>query len=918
MRLAATARLLGWAWFRPTLLGFTMAPQQSAWTQTAPDVVCIAPLDLDTGPVFGGIHVFPGGEMLIAANKGLFLAHDHGGKLVLAPAGTDTGDAGAMLDLQSGGVLIRSSNDVLRAREVNGRVIISRENDPNLKTERVLHVFQGAGTLVWSNNRLFQAIEVNDKIIRSPLADHDGNIGSPIPLSNGEVLFPNWQNAFVAREVNGKISVVPIGLDNVGIVRATGSFASGRILIGSQYGLFLAQETNGRLTVAPVNDSPTFAMRALADGSILIASGKELLLARELIDQVDVAPVKTDAGLVYWVGEFAGQASLMTAMNGIFLASQANGGITVTQISKTRIGRVTSSLRIPGGLLMEDETGVLLAQKVQEEFSVEQVGDKGSSMVEFPPGRILLKTTNGLFLSTEADGKIVMRPIEGDIGDGSSAYRISADTVLIPHNRGLSQSIPTSLSHALVDIRERKNFDGATIESGRAYSLHFTVAHACAPVAGKFDLQVRATAPGEASPRAVPIRIERVAPGPAVAEIATSLQFDKPGRWSFQVLATSNGIERKVGEPLLLNFAEGPWWERWWKTSATVVAVMLALMNVMLFGLARRSSWAWRLATDDGLSTSVLRAATVILSHVPLAQLWILDLYFQRIRARTPARRPFLPLPLTGNNGNLCPSPEAVAPPWKDRRVWIQGSSGMGKTALFREITESHFREHETAFAAYAAWKCIIVAFAARDFAGSGEDKDDPAWVVEAVRATLSGEGLTFANKALLERFLESGTLGIAIDGLNEVDRTKSVSAFRMRFSEAPIFVTSQEKGEPPFDTWQLPDNIRDFTSDLLRLYLTGQQADDVMQRITASGLRDAIRSGYDVRLIIDLVRSGGEHAELPADRIGLYAAVVKAGWPNVPDDTRREQQSSRGSRSMAYGLGAQAKRGHAASQAGC
>ena len=91
----------------------------------------------------------------------------------------------------------------------------------------------------------------------------------------------------------------------------------------------------------------------------------------------------------------------------------------------------------------------------------------------------------------------------------------------------------------------------------------------------------------------------------------------------------------------------------------------------------------------------------------------------------------------------------------------------MGKTALFRNVTETHFREHETAFAAHAKWGCVLVAFAARDFAGSGEDKDDPAWVVDAVRATLSSEGVTFASSALLTRFLESGTLGVAIDGLN-------------------------------------------------------------------------------------------------------------------------------------------------------
>ena len=216
----------------------------------------------------------------------------------------------------------------------------------------------------------------------------------------------------------------------------------------------------------------------------------------------------------------------------------------------------------------------------------------------------------------------------------------------------------------------------------------------------------------------------------------------------------------------------------------------------------------------------------------------------------------------------------------------------MGKTALLRNITESHFRECETAFDAHAKWGCVLVAFAARDFAGGGEDKDDYAWVFDAVGATLSSEGVTFASSALLERFLESGTIGVAIDGLNEVERTRAVAAFTRRFEAAPMLVTSQQTGSERFNTWRLPPDIREFTSDLLRLYLTPGQAETVIQRLTATGLRDAIRSGYDVRLIVDLIRSDPEHGDLPADRMGLYAAVVEAAWPDVPEDVRREQQS--------------------------
>jgi hypothetical protein len=289
----------------------------------------------------------------------------------------------------------------------------------------------------------------------------------------------------------------------------------------------------------------------------------------------------------------------------------------------------------------------------------------------------------------------------------------------------------------------------------------------------------------------------------------------------------------------------------------------------------------------------VLRVATLTLSHFPKAQVWILDLYFRRRRTKTPVAAPFLPLPLTSRDGDLEPSEKALAQPWSGKRFWVQGSSGMGKTALFRHVTEGHFRDHDTAFDAFAKWDCILAAFAARDFAGGGEDTKDPAWVVDAVRATLSGQGVTFADEKLLSRFLESGSIGVAIDGLNEVNRGLAVTAFTERFAAAPMLVTSQQPGDQRyFATWRLPEDIRGFTEDLLEEYLGTVGAATVIKRISDSGLREAIRSGYDVRLIIDLARPDPKHAPLPTNRLELYAAVVAAGWPMVPEEVQREQLS--------------------------
>lgn len=44
--------------------------------------------------------------------------------------------------------------------------------------------------------------------------------------------------------------------------------------------------------------------------------------------------------------------------------------------------------------------------------------------------------------------------------------------------------------------------------------------------------------------------------------------------------------------------------------------------------------------------------------------------------------------------------------------------------------------------------------------------------------------------------------------------------------------------------------------------------------------------------LIVDLARADPSGVELPTNRMGLYAAVIRAGWPDAPEDLRKEQQS--------------------------
>src|SRR6266568_202865 len=702
-----------------------------------------------------------------------------------------------------------------------------------------------------------------------------------------------------AQEVPG-ISCVVVANADTGDVFRLRDFPGGGVLIGAEKGLFLAREVGGKVTITPAGGADTgrvFALRDFPGGEALILTEKGLFLAREAGGKVTIASAGADTGPMHFLRYFPGGA-LILAEKGWFLAREASGKVTFAPAGGADIGFVLALHDLPGGgVLILAEKGLFLAREASGKVTFAPAGGADTGPVfelhDFPGGGVLIRAEKGLFLAREVGGKVTFAPAGGaDTGPVFALHDFPGGGALIWAQKGLFLTVPTSLARAEVDIRGRKNLDGSVVDPSRNFFLVFTIAHECAPSGDRLGLNVRVVAPGDKPPGKLTERVERITPGAAVAELAISPQFEKAGRWSFQVIARSGGVERPVGEVQALTFISGPWWERWWKIFIIALGVAVAFANLMLFGLARRSAWAWRLATDDGWGSWVLRVATLVLSHFPLAQLWIVDLYFQRVRGRVQVPRPFLPLPLTATDGSLQAGTEVVALPWNGRRLWVQGGSGMGKTALFRHITESQFREHETAFAAHAKWGCILVAFAARDFASSGEDKDDPAWVLDAVRATLSGEGLTFASSSFLSRFLESGTIGVAIDGLNEVDRTRAVEAFSRTFSEAPMLITSQQPGSERFTAWRLPIDIRDFTSDLLRLYLTAEQAEAVMERITVSGLKDAIRSGYDVRLVIDLARADPYHKNLPADRMGLYAAVIEAGWPDVPEDVREEQQS--------------------------
>jgi hypothetical protein len=919
MHKGAVAWLLGLA-FRLSALPavFALSPSASA----SADFACIAPILADQANrlgYVGAIRSLPGARALIGADNGLFLAENRDGSAVLSPVDDRIKGVLDLYGLTGNDTLIAASSGWFVAHMNNGRIRVEQIGVHRSPDTRVFTVPGGDVLIapVDSVKKWVEVRDVNDHI--DVQAVTSGDIDTPVgalELRGAGLLIGTPRGLFLLQPGNGRKSIVPVGGAQTGPVTNLYGIQHNGVLVNAVRGWFLASAGPHGVVVSPIgglDTSLTARVHDFGSAGVMVETLQGLRLIRIAADGAHViepgpATIEDVSNLL----DLPKGRLLIRGDDGLYVARATSDGVKVERVAGGRIGEFIKSggiFELPGtGVLVEPNSGgwLLVTNSgngasaapvaLADIAAVRQNLALGDSAVLIQSEEGRDHTTNAnIFLARMAEGHLELDTMgKADLVNLRGHFSLPGFGEIVHDRTGLFVLPVQSLSRATVAVANRDILDRSAIDpQRREFNVEISVSHACATAAENLRMSVRVTAPNGKSFVEQP---EQVISGDT-AVVKFPLKFDAVGDWSFQLTSALGETERPVGAPQTLTITSGGWLEwirQWWSWVALTIAALLIVINALLFVLARYSALAWRIATGEGLSTSVLRIGTFLLSYFTKAQLWILDLYYREVHEQLLKSSPslFLAIPLSSIDGAPLPSTDVLSPPWARRRRWIQGGSGMGKTSLFRHVVEAQFRAHETAFAAFADWGCIVVAFAARDFAASGEDKDDPAWVVDAVRATLSSRGLTFDNDTLLSRFLQSGVVAVAIDGLNEVDRNRAVSAFTRAYSDAPVLVTSQQIGNDRFENFRLPPDMRAFVLDLLLLYLPEGSAKAVFARIQESGLKDAIRSGYDVRLIIDLARSNAQNPELPKDRLGLYAAVIEAGWPDSLSEPRLEQQS--------------------------
>jgi hypothetical protein len=854
----------------------------SPWGETYPiEGLGVLVNDPETGMTLvriidGQVRIDPVGEQVVQGIRkltwvrqlGLFI--DTGYATLLAKldklpidvqlaARTETGIPSLKTDLPDGSELISASNGLYNAHTVKEKVrleLVSRKiaaRDLSLVSNNSVLIATEEGLLsarIVDGSTRLETIHLDFKKEEARLP-RVTVIGNSTIVSTDEGLFVaqgsgNSAVKFEKRSGEGTISQS---------VTAIRKLPGPRWLVFAKDGLFLAEAENDRLRLAdtgipgvshaqkPVDLPGVGMLMSTSSGPLVIRTGNEFKveLAGYIGGQVigDIVPSGPNQWLV------AGAA-------GLFSLSVGSTHSILKRVTNDAIGHIDEFQPFGNlGWLAHSEKGLFFLQNKDGQIAFNQVGNLGTGLI----------------------GKVQ------DVGE--AGYLFESDGKLLLANR-------TDLSQAYVSSVNGTSLYGNPPESDLDSPIDFSIQHPCAATFQQFGLTADLAAPG-GQKLTLGDRLANFAVAGQKITMTARLPIHVLGTWKLQFYLQNGSSKLSVGSPQEMIFSSSQSQRAFYSKLSYWGTAVLALINLILFLAARRWPPAWRVVVDKSIPTAAFRVFTVALSHIRPAQLWILDLYFVALKRSLSPEMPFLSLPLSGDDDTVT-ADKLVAPPWRNRRVWIQGNSGMGKSALYRHLIDKHFRSCKNAFEANRKWGCVLVAFSARDFASGGSDETTPDWVVAAIKNTLSQRQLTFDDDTLLRRMLRTGVIGVAIDGLHEAGRTRSVEAFASAFAVAPIFVTSQEPASPMFEHFRLPIDMRAYTLELLRLYLGKHDADVVMKRIVDSGLSESISSGYDVRLIVDIVKSNARSAPLPSDRMGLYDIVVRSGWPRVSAEAYRDQ----------------------------
>lgn len=616
-----------------------------------------------------------------------------------------------------------------------------------------------------------------------------------------------------------------------------------------------------------------YGMRVLSSGDVLIAGDYGVFRyspADRSASQLPMPEVVSVRRLL----ALPNGGALAIAIDGLFRIDASGANVETLGAFDISSEPAIQALTEGGWLVGTGDGAVLIDADATAATPVAAVGGRRATETVAAGSEAIFMRAGGLYGLDESTGTVTLIP-GPDTGALTGAATLADGSVVLGAKAGVFRTVGS--------------FDGltATLEnqqglSGRApdatpvetrWSLHencASTADALAPViiADNGDT-------GEAPRRIVP---QRVAVEDGSAQIIANVAFPSAGQWTLQLVSTATGVDRPLGAPVTIPIDASIWdrLQRIWEWIAVAAGVAYIGVFALLFLIAGRRPWAFRILSDPVWSRIGVWPFFLI-RHWRPAQCWVLSPWYQAMRNKPWPDTPFYDVPVTGPDGSTIEATALLGRLRTTPRLWLQGNTGMGKSTVFEQWERAYYDAGEGSLSAVVrTFGFILVTVPVRHFARLPADPNHPeTWVVDAVQRRLQRFGMPIDNLDLVKAMLRAGGFALVFDGMNEADRDPSLAAFAHAFPKVPLLATSQNDGPGDFEIWRLPPDISSHMDRLLALWLGEAASAALAARIRRDEIGAFLRSGYDLRLVVELAGDDPDRAPLPTTRAGLYRAVL-------------------------------------------
>ncbi len=663
--------------------------------------------------------------------------------------------------------------------------------------------------------------------------------------------------------------------------------ARGTILVGTNGGIFSFDPHRLTLTqIAAYQDTGGVLSVYDARGTILVGTNQGLfsfdpdrLTLTRIVASRDTGSVSSfyDARGTILVGtnkgpfRFDPDKQTLTGISVIWGTRAALWPKTVA--ADQNIGSVSSFYDARGTTLVGTDQGLFrfdLDKQTLTPIAVDEVN--GVSSIENANDTILVSTDNGLF-SFDAE-RLTLTQIATDRDTGSvSSFYNARGTILISTDKGLFRFNDRPWSKAIV---RRTSPGSEDLPIGVKTTLTWTVKHPCAFALTEGEISIT---PILEFPEKWEITVKHDAGAARVeATGAFAKKSDTPYLVRLQLRDdTGKFVPLGTGVSVRVNWAPSDYLKYYGKRASWIAGGAYLTLFVLLVIGAHWSTFCWRIVTDP-IWNKVQVGFYFTLSYGGPLRRWVMARWFNKIRQVTSVE-PYLPMSLSEGDGPVGLSTELLNRNANWQRLWVQGGPGMGKTALVRYMQSEFFANTQlpTLARAFKHFGSIPIIVSLRDYRQVAYDPSHPEdWVVSVARIAASARGFTFEGDRPFSALIKSGDFLLVLDGANEVERNDAIDLFARSAPGVRILVTSQVSTDSDYFTnWHLPRTITSEIRPLLCEFLGQQTGEQIFVRIKSTPLLNAIQSGYDVRLIADLVETHGPDVALPGDRLGLYRLIL-------------------------------------------